>query len=355
MNNFKGFASKVREQARDAAKKLPSFDDMAATDEYIHSEEFNVTGQTKSKEEELSKQSKISESDHSSTWSLIDRRIQNSSLPPSSNSSFADPEAPKVQNDNLAESQRREEPTPEPPPPLQKKPLVLSVVTDAMREQQNAPEVVESESDVSEEHSDDDSWSEEDEEDPILSMIRSNKREELKSLPRTKRSKQSSKTTKDKRNPNRFLEELDWVETQTVEGTTSNQQTTVATTPSIPATSRELGSWMKTLASNQVNKLLRRQEPKPSSTGMPPLAKNKPQSKSNQQQEDEYHSADSKNLLGDNELAQLAKMKHANKGSLSLLMDSVYENRQFAFIFFTLILAALVYFYSYRQIEEGVM
>lgn len=355
MNNLKGFASKVRAQARDAAKNLPSFDDMAATDDYIHSEEYNVTGQRKSNEEDLSKHSKVSESDHSSTWSLIDRRVQNNSLPPSSNSSYTNQEAPSKLQDNMraAEVQKQEENIPEPPPSLQRKPLVLSVVTAAMEEQQGG----ESESDVSKDYSDDDSWSDGDEEDPILSMIRKNKRETSKSPLRAKRSERSSSSRakhKELRNPNRFLEGLDGMETSMEEGLQRNEQVAPAITPAMPATPRELGGWMRTLASNQVNKLLRRQDIKPSSTGMPPLAKGKPQSKSKQEQE-EYHSADSKNLLGDHELAQLAKMRHSNKGSISLLMDLVYENRQFAFIFLTLVLAALVYFYSYRQIEEDVM
>jgi len=49
---FRGFASKLREQAKDAVQvagnlnnyKLPSFDDMAQNDQYIHSPDFNVRG-----------------------------------------------------------------------------------------------------------------------------------------------------------------------------------------------------------------------------------------------------------------------------------------------------------------------
>lgn len=47
--SFNIFASKLREQAKEAAqvmKRLPTFDDMAAKDEYIHSEEYNVRGQS---------------------------------------------------------------------------------------------------------------------------------------------------------------------------------------------------------------------------------------------------------------------------------------------------------------------
>jgi hypothetical protein len=45
MNNFRGFASRLK----DAASKIPNFDDMAAKDDYIHTEEFNVRGQKKPK------------------------------------------------------------------------------------------------------------------------------------------------------------------------------------------------------------------------------------------------------------------------------------------------------------------
>jgi len=40
--NLSEYASKLRTHAAAAAKKIPTFDDMAAKDEYIHSEEFNV-------------------------------------------------------------------------------------------------------------------------------------------------------------------------------------------------------------------------------------------------------------------------------------------------------------------------
>eukprot|EP00980_Cylindrotheca_fusiformis_P002695 scaffold627_cov125-Cylindrotheca_fusiformis.AAC.12 len=350
---------------------------MAAKDEYIHSEEFNVAGHRKKMNNEevgeggevSSKHSKaVSESDHSSiTWSLLDRRAQTTSLPPSSNSSLAtnDPEAPKtppIPNQD-AESRGNNQ---EPAPPQKKKPLMLSVVTAAMEEHQaitkSESSLVSEDEDMDEDDddNDDDSWSEDDEEDPILSLIRNNKKGGSKSskTARSNKSKPSSTTSsssKKKRNPNRFFEGLEGIETPTDAASSEwKEPNSAPRPPSLPTTPRELGNWMKTLASNQVNKILKRDDPKASPSGAPPLAKNRPQRKFNKQ-EDEYHSTDSTNLLGDDELAELAKMRQSNKGSFSLLLDLVYENRQFAFIFFTLVLAAFLYFYTNKRVEDDII
>lgn len=93
---FRGFASRLREQAKDAVGnyKLPTFDDMAKNDEYIHSPDFNVregTGTRKNKattgslrtEEESNAGNSVATnlnmdeasyySTESSSWSLLDR------------------------------------------------------------------------------------------------------------------------------------------------------------------------------------------------------------------------------------------------------------------------------------------
>jgi len=92
-NGFRGFASKFRDQAKNVAAgnfKLPTFDDMAQKDEYIHSPEFNVRGSGRSTSLRQQQQqeehsvvttnngggSTIDEASYYSTessWSLLDR------------------------------------------------------------------------------------------------------------------------------------------------------------------------------------------------------------------------------------------------------------------------------------------
>jgi hypothetical protein len=73
--NFGEYASKLRTQVAEAAKKIPTFDDMAAKDDYIHSQEFNVRGQARKKPEAISKNIEPDEaSSLTSSWSLLDRQ-----------------------------------------------------------------------------------------------------------------------------------------------------------------------------------------------------------------------------------------------------------------------------------------
>lgn len=92
---FRGFASKLRDQAKDAVGnyKLPTFDDMAKKDDYIHTPGFNVRSSGKSekktlrREEEITPENSIATNGTSlngttdeasyysteSSWSLLDR------------------------------------------------------------------------------------------------------------------------------------------------------------------------------------------------------------------------------------------------------------------------------------------
>mmetsp|Transcript_20328 Transcript_20328/g.47658 ORF Transcript_20328/g.47658 Transcript_20328/m.47658 type:complete len:124 (+) Transcript_20328:273-644(+) len=89
---FRGFASKLREQAKDAVQvagnlnnyKLPSFDDMAQNDQYIHSPDFNVrgsmssantTGGTASATETTTMAANNNNNNNNNAWSLhVDTR-----------------------------------------------------------------------------------------------------------------------------------------------------------------------------------------------------------------------------------------------------------------------------------------
>jgi hypothetical protein len=99
-NGFRVFASKFRDQAKNVAAgnfKLPTFDDMAQKDEYIHSPEFNVRGSGRSTSWRQHQQqedhsvvtttnggsSAIDEASYYSTessWSLLDRPSRTNSL-----------------------------------------------------------------------------------------------------------------------------------------------------------------------------------------------------------------------------------------------------------------------------------
>mmetsp|Transcript_21053 Transcript_21053/g.51801 ORF Transcript_21053/g.51801 Transcript_21053/m.51801 type:complete len:392 (-) Transcript_21053:43-1218(-) len=384
LKDLKGFASKMREQARDAAKKLPSFDEMAAKDDYIHKEEFNVKGEKGENEggAESQNSQQNSSSDAPSPWSLIDQRIfqkeaaESSSLPSipqneevqvsfhKSNPTEVDEERPLIANDPPIEAA----PTPKP------RQLMMSVVTDAMIAKPAAPEKAEEDetSVASDSSSDSDSWNEGDEEDPILQMMRQSKGGDDKPQQKKKKPKKSKKksSSKEEEKPkmHRFLADMADAENQLETNSQSNEEEQAApgisssSIPlSLPATPKELGSWMKNMASNQMNKILRRPDPasqSTASTAAPPLASTWKSSKPapNPLQEENFHSEDSKNLLGVDELKQLAMLKKVNfsGGKLSAMMGALYEYRQFAFILFTLIFAGVVYFFKFSELEDGV-
>ncbi|CAJ1906702.1 unnamed protein product [Cylindrotheca closterium] len=380
LNNLKGFASKMREQARDAAKKLPSLDEMAAKDDYIHKEEFNVKGEKQEEEQQRNGERRIKKEENSSDtptpWSLIDKRIfQNEasetpsipSKPQSDEASFKsslteEEDIPLIVNDSPIETA-----------PKKTRPLMMSVVTDAMTARPASPETceVDDESSVaSDSSSDSDSWNDEgdEEDDPILSMIRKSKVEDGAAQKTKKPKKSNSKTSKkqlakeEKPKMHRFLADMADAENQMETNSQSNEeQTSISSISlSLPATPRELGSWMKNMASNQVNKILKRPDLSQSSTtttsSAPPLASRwKSKLAAVIPMQEEYHSQDSADLLGDDELRQLASFKQSNSGGkLSTMMAAMYEYRQFAFILFTLILAGVVYFFKFSELEDGV-
>ena len=128
-------------------------------------------------------------------------------------------------------------------------------------------------------------------------------------------------------------------------------------TITLPGTPKELGSWMKSVASNQMNKILKRPEQSSApASSAPPLASTWKKPVAHNPLQEEYHSQDSSNLLGDDELKQLAKLKQGNSGGgLRVVLGTLYEYRQFVFIAFTLFLAGVVYFFKFGALEDGVI
>ena len=192
MNNLKGFASKLKVEAAKQAAKLPSFDDMAANDDYIHSEEFNVKGNKRpaqatasvtSSAVEISSNASDSESKTSSTaWSLIDRRITNNTTANSAASSLVNFSQNSVGSQSQSSTTLVSEvqslsnvQSSEIPPSAVKQPIMLSVVADALRA---GEEEVQSDSEVSIESSSNNSRNygssddeADDEDDPILLLM----------------------------------------------------------------------------------------------------------------------------------------------------------------------------------------
>ena len=393
--NFKGLATKIRAQAQDAVSQLPTFDDMAAQDDYIHSEEFNVRGQPRpSKKQEQPSQSSDKERRETSTeeaWSLLDRRI--ATPPPDTRTVWSPEKVQLVQQkqDVLSlppsEIELQSTQTPSSQPTIEENQrrvvknkssssLLLSVVADALEETED-PERSTQKSDYYDDSSDNESEvldsseddhnslsdASDDDEDPIMSLIRQSKPKH-KTFQRQSKSpgkslekpeldeKHQSKTKKHLKHSNRFLDDLDQrlatPEDEMEKGMGQNQQGQSA--DMLP---NQLGNWFKTFASSRVDRFLKRPTLLDASCKLakPPLTRGRSPKRndSNKNPEDDFHVTVSSSVLADDELAQLAKMKLSSTSQWSVLLN---ENRRYIFIAFTLILSAFVYYFS--RIEDDV-
>jgi hypothetical protein len=398
--NFSDYASKIRSQAAAAASKIPTFDDMAAQDDYIHSEDFHVSGQKKPKKEETvtpripEEPQQVVEPDETSSstssWSLLDRPSQlRTSMPKEEPTYSYHQVAPAVVQNTLPGINKRieyDELEGSSSEPAAREQLIkkqsslplFPVVADALGSKAESDDTVESEDDaLYSEDSDDDSLDYMDEDDPIMSLIRESeskpkgkpKRKPQRTPQRTKSPArrtatdpyQDTTTSVKKKKPTRFMDDLD----QRLMGTTDDrmeagmgQQPHSAATPTATKNINPFGNWVKNLATSpQLNRLLRRPEPTAgsSSKAPAPLARQRPNNEPAKPSADNFHVAVSSSVLADDELAKLAKLKQSSThGRLSMLLDSFRENRRFLFILFTLILSALVYFYSRRVVEDDV-
>ena len=174
------------------------------------------------------------------------------------------------------------------------------------------------------------------------------------------------------KNPKRFLDDLD-ERLFTSTGATPlelemggrspglDHEDNASSTATAPASQR--WGWVKTMATSHVDRFLGR-FPIPGSTGThtsqlqqqkkmhrPPLARKqepKPSSLPLASPDDDFHVTVSTSVLGDNELKELAQMKNRSNfmDLASMMVTLLKENRQFAFIGATMVLAALVYFYT---------
>jgi hypothetical protein len=384
-HHFRSFASKLKASAADVAQHLPTFDDMAAKDEYIHSEDFNVKGQKKPNYEARTQQiqqhsrqpQQPSDTSSTASWSLLDR--PQGPLTPALGTARQE-STRKVGSDttsfrtSIAAGSKVDKYEEQSPIKKQSSMPLLSVVADSLKQGRSpSPSPpkqttgIEYESDTSDMGNDnlmEDHDYINDEDDPILSMIRKStlapKKAVQKKTPKPEPEKhQTEIETKNdkKKNPNRFLDDLDQrlstPEARMEEGVDG----LVTTAP--PASEGNWG-WVKDLAVAHVDRIVGGRPTNAKSVEGPrpdaPLARKKPQRIAiTPPPEDDFQVTVSSSVLAGEELAQLAKMKQGSiLDPLSMLMDSVKENPQLKFIFFTMVLAFFVFFYTRHQTMEDV-
>jgi hypothetical protein len=407
--NFREFASKVRAQAKDAASKMPTFDDMAANDEYIHSEEFNVRGQPKLKLKPKPKpthdsnSNSNSNSNHSMTaeagdfagsadhdegsstgsWSLLDRRIASTPQEFELALTTAPPEPQSVKNkstmpwlsvvantlENSNDNDNNNNNNNNKPTYSKETSALSGFESDNENGENDTGAYDDSESDA-------DSL---DEEDPIMSMIRQDKpttANKGKEIPKNKN--MSAKKPKMVKKSTRLLEDLDQ-RLLSAENQAEEQQHTINqqrqrqqqqqqqpehAESNPPLMGSRFGNWARTVMTTQVNRVLRRPEsnalPTVLASGIsrppPPLAREKPSTPTLiVPDEENFNVAASSSVLADDDLVQLAKMKQPGAlEKLSVFVGSLKENRHFLFILFTLLLAVFSYFYSRRTLVDDV-
>lgn len=451
--SFRNFASTLREQAAVKAKEaaqrlqtmdlptgLPTFDDMAAKDEYIHSDEFNVRGQPKQwkksppGEMDLPASSSPSSSPSSSlannhvpdtvnmmqgdeasacttesSWSLLDRprMMQHSGGSVMdgkdeelgfgcSNHERSEGrqvhESPSIPHEDYGNSSRpKNDPSSAP---------LLSVVANALEDTPKVsktmhpaalggvsfhailPNIPQHHDDRLSSHNVDDSdVDDSDDEDPILLAIRND----------APSSERGGKRIRDVgvKSSNRFMDDLEKrlnapqadASLVMVEAGISPAAETDASVPQVPEPSRSPllftrgpfnGYFMNMAASSATRFWKKAQNDSAGSSSTltsrkgeknaPPLARERATKKATTSSTDlltadvNFQVTTSTSVLADEDMARLHqfKMQPSTGLSAAMLFDQLYENRQFVFIFFTLVLALIVYWYTSHIVEDDV-
>eukprot|EP00934_Nitzschia_sp_Nitz4_P002605 Nitzschia sp. Nitz4//scaffold3_size479765//7319//8470//NITZ4_000005-RA/size479765-processed-gene-0.37-mRNA-1//1//CDS//3329550473//2595//frame0 len=371
--NFREYATKLRTKAAAAASKIPTFDDMAAKDDYIHSEEFNVRGHKKTQRQDALHSGTGSgsvaalsdnESRHAAkSWSLLDGRGLSSGT--TTDASIPEPvdgiqlqQYSKLKNNDETATQgssrcnssldRESGEGPQSTP-------VLSVVSQAMATQHSKSQPAFSDDSVdsrntplySDASSVDDSLSEGGStDDPILSLMRaengdiqpSRKFSRSRSEPKSKSSHRFMSDLEDRvSRPEQAENGLTKIPLDASKGAPAVQ-------PIFPILKSPIGSWVQGVAKRQFQRLVHKSEEKVEDAPLARQPLKRPVSKA---PEEEIHTAVSSSVLADDELAALAQLKSSsNMSSFSKVYRMFTENRQFGFILFTLLLAAYLYFFQ---------
>lgn len=399
--NFRDYATRIQEKAAAAAKKIPTFDDMAAKDEYIHSEEFRVRGQLRGKRDGVLKADQgplattldPDETSSISSWSLLDRPNLRSAQLQQQKPDHDTTRIVKVETSNQGPTSQRwidtvpmssntslssEAPSTYPietTRTLSSSGLpVLSVVAKALetkdvkykQTETTGSDETNSNTRTSDEESSE-SADEDDMNDPILSMIR-------KSRPTSQRVKSKGHRQKEAKSLNehssltkskqRFLHEINEEEVPltSIDGMEAGlpSSASVESQPSGPAPSRIQG-WFQRFASSSSAASLNRglvsgqgppsdvrptKQPSTAPLTRPRIQKSTSNSSNVKPSVDDYHQADASAVLGTEELAQLAMMTNSNRSTCSVLGGFVQGHIRFAFIIFTLVLTWLVYYFQ---------
>ena len=412
MSNFRDtFASRLREvraQAKELSNnlptemKLPSFDDMAAKDAYIHSEEFNVRGQPRQYEansdgvnnalpeqrqgttmdsidEAVASQSSSSSfmTSPAAAWSLLDRPNGDGSAAIGDNNVLrSDQPEETVQqtsmdtkgdDDNLPGTSAFATPSKAKPPTT---PL-LAIVSETLQDTPPAVKQITPVTDsalqrLTSSYSSNDSYTDSDddndshhsfdEEDPILARMQHDK-----GFSKIRKKKKRST------NKNRFMEDLDKrleqpnnndsilpPSTLEIESDTLHQPT-----PTTPYFTRgPFGGAVLNMAMTKLNTIVKKSSSSNRGSGStsptPPLARARMTTpKPTPAPEDDFYVTTANSVLSANELQEL---KSKSKSGISLLQVAqlMQEHRHFAFIGFTLLLAVVVYFLTHRNYQDDV-
>ena len=351
---FRGLANKLRDQAKDVVGnvKLPSFDEMAKNDEYIHSPDFKVRGAAKPKEEpganDVSTTTLDEASNYSteSSWSLLDRPLQigtkNSVSPTMPQQTVSEP------------SIQTTIPLATPSEPTTKKPAgsLLSVVSDALQPttpiQQNRKLAV---FDTNYDDDDSDQSSQDfDVEDPILFSMR---KDQENNSPTNNSDMAPASVITIQKSSNRFLDD---VRLQTSvdqdEGFDGiiRKAADLQTEPRTP-----LGGFFKNSSAIQnFQRMVLRKSPQQQKQqkAPPPLSRERPTKPQNNDEEFQIEASTSVGILGDDELQRLNQLKLAGRSSSAFssfsniprMIEYLGEHKHSLFVLFTLMLCVFVYF-----------
>ena len=391
--NFRDYASVIRTKASAVARNIPNFDDMAANDDYIHSEEFNVRGQPRAMPESLSiatvtaPPAGVADPDETSSmgsWSLLDRppahlrspgvlfskdKLETFSIQGSLQGgidSTTMSASTSVSSEGLSATKQRLSRSSSSIP-------LLSVVANALddNDTDNADpgdgDGLDTSGESDSSQSDDasvDSELDDDENDPILSIIRQSKTpaKERQRKFNAKRKKSVEKKTDITpargKSSQRFLQDLD---ERASDGAGDER---IEATPPVPTPSSEtttvfgmkapFGGLLINVAKSQFDRILRRTESSAgadiysSKTTAPPLARERPQkAKTHAAHALDFQSAASTSFMGDEEMAELARLKGDTKlGRCSVIVGLIQAYQSYCLIIVTLILAIFVFFFQ---------
>lgn len=229
--NFRDYASRIRTHAQEAVskieipKKLPTFDDMAAKDEYIHSDDFNVPGthhrqsqyqgtvatvSARINEPDPSSSDGLGEASSAGSWSLLTQ--------PSQHSSVDQRQGLYSTATNDDDFQHQHNTTSDSNAALGSFPVMLSVVADTLSEHgsnlNSAATSLRGEDDedlgasFGAGFNSDDSENDDDQDDPIM-LLMQQERDPSSSQVGPKSNGRQKRTTKCKKPQHRFIEDLE--------------------------------------------------------------------------------------------------------------------------------------------------